>query len=288
MTGKKRLRNDLGNYPVLVQDEDFKRLLNDLESTEEDITLLPEHIRQLLIDELGKLKHTGKDEKSRIEHFMRRLQLQGTQVCFGLDGVFFRIVPAKKFKNRLGNFFIPPNDMRVVYENFCEIGKGFCSAREQNNENAAKKMTEELRVVELPAVLDRVVDKIDPNLCLSDMALEEYLCWIFTNKHYKTKSGFDSLPDMIKGIKKKDLLNMLGLQDYAKHQSYFLFRLNMPSSHMLYRPTIMDAGFGNKYFKTGGKTKPVTKDCAGGQYEWVVKGRPSFAMIKEVYYIETG
>ena len=277
------LREELKNYAILEQDEDFKLLLDALESTKEDITFLPAHFRQLLIDELGKLKGVGDSEKLRIKYFMRRLQLQGNLVCFGSDGVFFRIVPAENFRKRLGNFFMPKNDVAEIYAEFRETGERFRAAREQNSENEAKKITEEWRTV-----LDRVVDNIDINLSLSDMALEQYLCWIFTNKRYKTESGFDSLLDMITGIKNKELPNMLGLSDYEESRPYFLFRLNMPSSHMLYKPTIMDADFGNRYFQTGGKTKPVTEDYAEGQYEWVVKGRPSFAMIKEVYYIETG
>lgn len=291
MTGKKMLRDELKNYATLAQDEKFKLLLDALESTKENITFLPAHFRQLLIDELGKLKGVRESEKLRITYFMRRLQLQGNSVCFGSDGVFFRIVPAKNFRKRLGSFFShkrdADSDADRVYKEFRKIGEQFRLAREQASGSAAKKMTEELRAVELPTVLDRVLDRIDTNLHLSHMALEQYLCWLFTNTLYKTASGLDSLPDMIAGIRSKELLNILGLSDYEKDQSYFLFRLNMPPNHMLYGPTIMDAGFGNKHFQPGGKTKPVTEDCAKAQYEWVVKGRPSFAMIKEVYYIET-
>ena len=272
MTGKKMLCNELKNYATLAEDNDFKPLLDALESTEEDITFLPAHFRQLLIDELGKLRDVGKSEKLRIKNFMYRLQLQGNLVCFGSDGVFFRIVPAKNFRFRLGSFFMYSGDVEQVYEEFCGIGK------EQANKT---DMTTKLR-----AVLDRVVDFIDINLHLSDMALEQYLCWLFTNTRYKTASGLDSLPGMIEGIRNKELPDILGLPGYKKDRPYFLFRLNMPASHMLYKPTIMDAGLGNQYFQPGGRTKPVTEDPEKGQCEWVVKGRPSFAMIKEVYYID--
>ena len=247
------------------------------------------------------MKNVGEDSKRLIQYCMRRLQLQGNVACFGSDGVFFRIVSGKKFKIRLANFFMPGNngssEAKKVYEQFRCAGKKIFEIRKIcKDSDEVKKDEEKIRDIlkeELGPVLDRIVDRVDTNLYLSNMALECYPCWVFTmNDKVQAGKWLYSLDYMIQNIKNGTLLDALGLRDWKEEQPYFLFRLNMPSSHRLYKPTIMDADFGNKYFHPGGKTKsvteskPVTESLEKSQYEWVVKGRPSFAMIKEVIYIE--
>ncbi len=260
---------DLPNLPLLQSNAEITALLNNINYEYSD-SGLPDYHKDALLNLLSTFSVVGPTEKRLVQECMRRLQLSGDTFCFGVKNVFFHLCPEYALKGVLDGFFGIPKGQLLLKE-FVDLGK---IASSNKSTKTAK----------LKILLENNVHSIDKNLRLAEMPLRKHICWLFTTGY----GELGSLEKIVASVQDNQLPDALGLPGWPGDKKYFLFKLNMPEDHMLYRPTIMDADFPNQYYQSGGKTRPrnPTHCVLGEQSEWVVRGRPSFLMIEEVFYVE--
>lgn len=254
------LNDQLSNYDFLYKDADFRHLLNQLDVNRTDLNLPPEY-KESLILELNKIQSVDDSQKLKIIHFMRRNQMVSNSYCFGEKEKFYTLMTVKALKAWL-TILTDRNSavelISLVRENSTP---SFCG----------KKFNKWLN--------HYYVEKLDPNISLSNIPLKQYTTWVFA-------TDFNSgLLELVKLAEEKVLQNRLGLENFDKRQDYILFNIDIPLSTVIYKPTIFDAELGNTLFKIGGKTRPIDTSL-NGIHEWVLKKEPSFAMINKLAYIK--
>lgn len=262
-------RDDLPNLSLLEGDSEYTALLDNI-AHEYGIEELPNFKKDTLLKLLSTFYELGEREKVAVQECMRRFQLRSDTLVFGAKQVFFHLCARRALEGLLEDLF-------GVLKGGVLLGQFIALGKMSRDDKAAK-------TAELNVILENNVHNIDKNLRLADMPLRKHLCWLFTTGY----GQLGSLEKIIAHVQNNELPNALGLPRWPDDKEYFLFRLNMPENHLLYRPTVMDGDFPNQYYQSGGKTKPRNSEVCelGEQAEWVVKGRPSFSMIDEVIYVE--